>query len=301
MYNSKGTIFNMQRFSTSDGPGIRTVVFLKGCPLNCTWCHNPESKSVSTEIFYSSECCIGCRACEVVCSKSRHNFTNRHLFERDGCISCRKCVAVCPSHALEACGETKTAAEIIEIVLRDRPFYDTSGGGLTLSGGEPLMQYDFSLFLLRLSKKNGLHTAIETSGFSHKDLTEIHTYTDLWLYDIKLFPEDAHRKYTGVSNEIILKNLHYLDSIGAKIILRCPIIPGINLSLEHFHALAKLSNQLSNVISIHLEPYHPLGISKAKKLNKTQVYENEHFLKRSAIDSFADELRTKTNIEVAIL
>ena len=169
-----GKIFNIQRFSTSDGPGIRTVVFLKGCPLNCHWCHNPESKSPQNEIFYNQELCRLCGDCLGVCENNCHIFAEQtHRFDRAQCINCGKCTKVCFTNALEICGEEKTPQEIIEVVLRDKPFYEESGGGLTLSGGEPLAQYEFSLSLLKLARKHNLHTAVETSGFTNKDLKKI--------------------------------------------------------------------------------------------------------------------------------
>lgn len=300
MCNS-GKIFNIQRFSTSDGPGIRTVVFLKGCFLDCAWCHNPESKCAKTEIFYDPIKCVGCGRCVNVCENNCQSFGDVHIFEREKCNSCGQCASVCCADALEICGEEKTAEEIIDVVLRDKPFYEESGGGITLSGGEPLMQYDFSLSLLKLAKENGLHTAIETSGFSGKRLEELIRYTDLWLYDIKLFPDDEHKKHTGVSNENIFKNLYLLDSSGANIILRCPMIPNVNLTQEHFENLSELANKLKNVIAIHLEPYHPLGLSKAKLLGKTQIYRNNKFLDSSKLRPFAEMLMAKTTKEIVII
>ena len=302
MIYNKGKTFNIQRFSTSDGPGIRTVVFLKGCPLDCIWCHNPESKSTKAEIFFQPGMCVGCGACAEGCPKKCHALEDgKHYFRRENCDGCGRCVDVCYTNALKLCGEEKNADEIMEIVLRDKPFYIESNGGLTLSGGEPLMQYDFMLQLLKLAKKHGIHTAIETSGFTSRDLTELNRYTDLWLYDIKLFSESEHIKYTGVSNKQILENLYLLDSIGANIILRCPIIPNINMTEEHFNKLAELSEHLNNVSEIHLEPYHPLGISKAKQLNKSQIYQNDNFLEPLLLQPFADMLHAKVKAKITII
>ena len=298
----KGKIFNIQRFSTSDGPGIRTVVFFKGCPLACDWCHNPESQSPLPEIFYKKDMCIGCGACVSACKEDCHSFKERiHIFQRENCIYCANCVGVCSSNALKVCGEEKSAEEIIEEVLRDKPFYEESGGGMTLSGGEPLMQFDFALSLLKLAKENRLHTAIETSGFSDRNILELTKYTDLWLYDIKLFPEDEHIKCTGVSNKNIFDNLCLLNGNGADIILRCPIIPDINMKDEHFEKIAGLANSLSGVSAIHLEPYHPLGISKAEQLSKTQSYKNDKFLGKTTIEPFVNKLCTKTNKKVIVI
>ena len=296
-----GNIFNIQRFSTSDGPGIRTTVFLKGCPLSCIWCHNPESLSSQPEIFFNSSKCINCRICEKICKHNQHSFNaNNHIFLRDNCKKCMGCVLECPANAIEICGKEVTANEVIAEVLKDKEFYLQSGGGITLSGGEPLFQYDFSLEILKKAKESGIHTAIETSGYSNRDLCEINNYVDLWLYDIKLFSEEEHIKYVGVSNKKIQKNLFYLDSLGAKIILRCPIIPDINLEENHFNEIANLTKNLQNVVAIHFEPYHPLGIDKRERLGKSQKYQNKDFLSTDELLPYINRLRDMIDIEIEI-
>lgn len=297
-----GSIFNIQRFSTNDGPGIRTVVFLKGCPLSCIWCHNPESKEVSPDIFYDKKKCIGCRKCEMTCELGQHLFNSgQHIFLRKDCKKCQKCALMCPTGAIEFCGKEVSSEEVLNELIRDEEFFIESGGGVTLSGGEPLMQFDFSLEILKKVKKHGIHTAIETSGYSFGNLSEISKYVDLWLYDIKLLDEDAHIKCTGVSNKKILENIHFLDSIGAKLILRCPIIPKVNLSQEHFDRISVLANNLKNVIAIHFEPYHPLGIDKAFRLGKIQKYDNKDFLSIDNIQQFVNQIKDKTAANIEIL
>ena len=264
----KAIIFNIQRFSLNDGPGIRTVVFIKGCPLNCLWCHNPESKARVPEIMYSSEKCVLCGRCAKVCHTGAQRIEDgEHIFKRELCEACGKCAEVCPTDALDVCGREMTATEALSEVLKDRIFYETSGGGVTLSGGEPLYSFDFSLELLKLCKENGIHTAIETSGaVSEEKIKKIAEYTDLFLFDYKLTDKKEHKEYTGVENSLILSNLRLLDALFKKIVLRCPIIPGINDTEEHFKSIGELAESLSMIESIDVEPYHPLGESKAERL-----------------------------------
>ncbi len=289
-----GKVFNIQRFSTSDGPGIRTTVFLKGCPLLCQWCHNPESQKSGCEILYVDEKCIGCKACGAACENEAHLFSDgNHIFMREKCIGCGGCTSKCNAEALLYTGEEMSADKVLEEVFKDIPFYQKKGG-MTLSGGEPLMQYDFSLELLKGAKGKDIHTAIETSGYFNGKLDNIAEYTDLWLYDIKIFDEREHIKYTGVSNKLILENLKYLNGLGAEIILRCPIIPGINLSDEHFEKIANLASVLSSVKGVQFLPYHPLGMNKMKNLGREQKYANSEFLGKDTLLPYVEKIKDKT-------
>ena len=297
-----GTLFNLQRFSTSDGSGIRTVVFFKGCPLNCSWCHNPESKKSKTEIFYNATNCIGCGECAAACPNGQHRFEeNTHRYLRDDCVGCGACVTACPARGLEWCGKSYSVEQVISEVVKDRPFYEQSGGGVTLSGGEPLLQWDFCLALLQKAKEEGLHTAVETCGYTKRDITQLHPLADQWLFDIKLLREEEHKRYTGVSNQRILHNLQALDALGAHIVLRCPVIPCINLNKAHFDALARLVNTLQNVKEIHLEPYHPLGVDKAARLGEIQAYDNTEFLNRQELEPLAKRLQEAVSVPIVIL
>lgn len=262
----KGTIFNVQRFCVNDGPGIRTVVFMKGCPLGCIWCHNPESQSGEPEIVFYADKCIGCRKCAAVCEQGCHTFDNGvHKFDRTGCRKCFACTTT-GCGALEKVGKEISSDEVIEEVFRDKIFYDNSGGGITISGGEPLYQFDFTLEILRKAKERGLHTAIETCGFTSADrIKTIAEYVDLFLFDYKETNPELHKKFTGVDNVVILKNLSFLCDIGKSIILRCPIIPGFNDRKEHFKGICRVAG-LQNVLHIELEPYHPLGEEKYRAL-----------------------------------
>ena len=245
----KGTVFNIQRFCVNDGPGIRTTVFLKGCPLSCVWCHNPESQRFEPEILFYKDKCTGCGRCKCVTAADRD--------------------FVCFNGAKEICGKTVSANEVTAEVLKDKPFYENSGGGVTLSGGEPLAQYDFSLELLKKAKENGIHTAIETCGYAEKSkILEIAKYVDLFLFDCKETDQELHKEYTGFDNKIILENLKALSDAGSKIILRCPIIPGFNDRAEHFKGISEIAGKLSGIEHIEVEPFHPLGESKYSALGR---------------------------------
>ena len=263
-----GTIFDIQKFSIHDGPGIRTTVFLKGCPLRCRWCHNPESNLRRPELSFSPDRCIGCGYCLSHCPRELHRIVaGEHLIARARCTACGTCAAECYADALELIGREASVDEVIQDVLRDTPFYETSGGGMTLSGGEPLCQIDFTEALLRRAKTEALHCCVETSGFAeYRDLERIAPYVDLFLYDVKETDDARHRAVTGVSNRSIVANLGRLHADGAAILLRLPIIPGVNDTIEHYRGIAALTADLPGLVGIEIMPYHRLGEGKLARL-----------------------------------
>lgn len=266
-----GLVFDLARFSLHDGPGIRSVVFLKGCPLRCVWCHNPESWSARPEIMVSPEKCIGCGACLRNCPEKAHTFEQgKHQFKRDLCTACGKCAEECFSGTLVLAGKRRTVSDILAEAAKDSDYYGNDGG-LTVSGGEPLQQSDFTEALLKGAKMRSWTTAIETCGMAPPHVLErLIPITDYWLFDIKAMDPEKHRKFTGQTNEQILSNLHLLDERGANIELRCPLIPGANDSDADLKAIRDLADSLRHRPKIHIEPFHPFGRGKLAQLGLPQ-------------------------------
>ncbi len=259
-----GRVFDIQRFSIHDGPGIRTTVFFKGCSLRCLWCHNPESIPTAPSLSFVPDKCIGCGYCVGACPHGAHAMADgRHEIDRDRCQVCGLCTRECFAGALELAGRDVTVTEVIEEVLRDKPFYDNSNGGMTLSGGEPLMQMDFALALLREAKTAGLHCAVDTCGYVNDNgIARVAEMTDLFLYDLKETDPKRHIECTGVSNEPILANLRLLHDAGAAVLVRLPIVPGLNDRADHFAAVAQLAKSLPNLLGFEVKGYHNLGLGK---------------------------------------
>lgn len=263
----KAKIFEIKRFAVHDGDGIRTTVFFKGCSLKCAWCHNPEGISMKTELAYFSHKCISCGECLTVCPRGAHAFENgTHIFYRNQCTGCGRCAKVCLGNALTLYGKETTVDELLSVLLQDKAFYDASGGGVTLSGGECLLYADFCAELLKKLKESGVHTAVDTCGFvSQSVLDKIIPYTDIFLYDVKAFNEKTHEKCTGYGNRQILKNLLYLDNLHCKIEIRIPYVPEYNA--DEIEPVGVFLSKLKNITKIRVLPYHQYASSKYRSLD----------------------------------
>lgn len=276
-YKQTGTIFDIQHFSVSDGPGIRTTVFFKGCPLRCIWCHNPESYIMEPQVMFHKEQCIQCGMCKTD-------------------------IALCPIGARKLVGYKAAVEEVLAEILEDRFFFESSGGGLTLSGGEPMAQPAFALALAKAAKENGLHVCMETSGFcSREHLMQIQPYVDLFLYDYKATGENEHLAFTGVSQERILQNLFLLDELGANITLRCPMIPEHNMTDEHVEGIIQVASRLNHLSEIHLEPYHNIGISKRIGLGMEEHTQMLVPPEREMLNGYAKRIQEKSRVKVVVM
>jgi len=269
-----GEIFDIKKYAIHDGPGIRTTVFFKGCPLSCWWCHNPESLSTAPQRLYRRERCIGCQECLTTCSNGAiREFEGQLQWTADDCRYCRSCAKACPAEAVEFIGQTMTVEEIVTEITKDTLFYDQSNGGVTISGGEPLMQPAFLMALLDACGEKGIHRTVDTSGHADtQTLLETASRTDLFLSDLKHMDPQKHFRYTGVANDTILNNLKQLSHRGARIIIRLPVVPGINADKENIDRTGALAASLSGVIGINILPYHCAAEAKYRNLglkNKT--------------------------------
>ncbi len=256
-----GNIFDIQRNSFVDGPGIRTTVFFKGCNLNCAWCHNPESQKPSTEMMIYKNKCIGCGKCQSVCTS------------KNACVLCGKCELFCPQDARKVCGKKYTVEEVLNKVTKDKAYYENSGGGVTLSGGECMLQAEFVLELLKKLKEECIHTAIDTAGSVPFECFEkILPYTDLFLYDVKIWDSQLHKRYVGADNRLILDNLERLFEKNARVWVRIPVIKGVNDNIDDFKKIRNFIGGRAE--KVELLPYHPMGENKYTAIGKApQVFD----------------------------
>lgn len=259
-------IFEIKRFAVHDGDGIRTTVFFKGCPLKCVWCHNPEGISYKPQLALYLHKCSLCGECVKVCPENAHSFIDgKHIFEKEKCTACGKCKDACFFDAITLYGKKMSVDEVENILIEDMEFYENSGGGITLSGGECLMYPEFCLEILKRMKKRNIHTAVDTSGYVKREAIDmVVDYTDVFLFDIKAIDGEVHKKCTGHSNKIILDNLIYIDTLGKKSEIRVPFVPGFND--EEIKKIGVFIKNLKNVTGIRVLPYHNFARSKYEAL-----------------------------------
>jgi len=276
---SRSLIFDIKRYAINDGPGIRVVVFFKGCNLHCAWCHNPESISEKVEKMYSPAKCIKCGSCVEACPENAIALTSDGIItDTDLCTLCGKCTEACPTKAIEMSGKEMSVSEIIDSIEKERVFFDQSGGGVTFSGGEPLVHTGMLLGLLEECGKRGIHRAVDTAGNVSTDtILNVARHTDLFLYDLKMMDSDLHRKWVGSGNEKILHNLNALAATGAHIIIRIPLIGGVNDNDENIEHTAKFISELAGEKKpVHLLPYHNIAQNKYRKLGRADDFEVLH-------------------------
>ncbi|MEG6511700.1 trans-4-hydroxy-L-proline dehydratase activase [Desulforamulus ruminis] len=266
---TKARIFNIQKFCIHDGPGIRTTVFFKGCPLSCLWCHNPESQNFSKEIFYHPEKCVQCGQCLTKCKQGAVERQGEILTQdRRKCVACGECTDFCSHNAREIAGREYSLDELLAEIEKDRPFYEQSKGGVTLSGGEALCQIDFVADLVKACQKRGISVAVDTCGqVPFSSFERILDFVDIFLYDIKIMDPVLHEKYAGQSNRLILENLRRLVERGARVYLRLPLIEGVNTQDDNIREVIAFIKGM-NLPLIHLLPYHDMGKSKYLRLNR---------------------------------
>ena len=286
-------VTEIQRFCMHDGPGVRTVVFFKGCPLRCAWCHNPETQKATPEMLFYESKCIFCGACVSACPTGVHVLHPQRVFDRTACTACGHCAAVCCTNALVPAATNMTVDEITETVLRDRAFYGDTGG-VTLSGGEPMTHAEGVIALLTACREVGITTCVETCGeFSARILPAVCAVTDLLLWDVKDTDPHRHKAYTGVDNTRILQNLREADRLGAKTRLRCILVAGVNTTESHYEALAALYGELTHCEGIELIPYHAYGGSKMLPLGMPDNGRVEWIPDRETIDAAKVYLRER--------
>lgn len=289
----QGNVFDIKRFAVHDGPGIRTTVFLKGCPLRCEWCHNPESQSCNPVLAQYRDNCIGCGECLKVCPAGAVQSSPEGIvIDRQLCRACGTCAAVCHAQALVVRGSRMSVSEVLAEVEKDRVFYENSGGGVTFSGGEPLYQPEFLRELLKAARASGLHTCVDTCGYASWDtLEDVLQYVDMVLYDIKGVNPHLHRLRTGRPNAMILQNLRTLMQNGKDVVVRTPIIPGYNDSRSEVEQLAQFLMELNRLPRLEMLPYHRMGEGKKTSLGMTAGPDMEP-PDRDRLEELADILRT---------
>lgn len=285
--NKKGTIFNIQKFSVNDGPGIRTTVFFKGCPLRCRWCANPESQLAKPQVLWNRANCLNCHHCIEVCSQKAFSLQDGHIHvDPRQCKGCKKCIKECSGNALELEGELTSVEKVLKVVLQDRDFYEESGGGLTISGGEILTQPNFAYELLLAAKEENLHTCCETTGFATPEVFDrVTEHVDYLFFDMKHWNSEKHLEGTGVSNELPLLNMKRAIKKGKTVLPRIPVVPGFNDSLDDAEKFSKALHK-AGAKKCQLLPFHQFGENKYHLLDQKYAYENLPSLHREDLENY---------------
>ncbi|HJB48694.1 MAG TPA: glycyl-radical enzyme activating protein [Candidatus Olsenella excrementigallinarum] len=285
-------VTDIQRFCVNDGPGIRTTVFLKGCPLTCPWCHNPESLSYRPQLAFTAASCARCGACVAACPNGVHELVGgRHVVRFDRCVACGACVSACPANALRIYGREMSVEQIVSEVAKDRDFYETSGGGVTVSGGECMSSYADTLAIARAVRAAGLGLCIETSGLgSPERYRELAGLVDAFLLDYKVSGPGRYEEVVGLPEGVVLGTLDTLGAVGARVILRCPLVPGFNDTDEHFSHIAELSRR-PGVDHVEVLPYHDLGVGKARSIGSDRYVEGEPMPDDATVDAWMGRIR----------
>jgi pyruvate formate lyase activating enzyme len=271
-----GSVFDIKRFALHDGPGIRTTVFLKGCPMRCLWCHNPESQRREADLLMRADRCVGCGACVSACPEEAVRIeAGVAVTNRGRCVGCGACVPACPVGAREVLGRTRTVDEVLAEIEKDVLFYDESGGGVTLSGGEPLAQPEFTLALLQACRERGIHTAVDTCGVAPAEVVErVAETADLFLYDVKTLDPARHVELTGVDVTPVLENLRRLVERGCRVWARVPLIPGINDAPDELSRVGEWIASLHGVEAMQILPYHRAGLEKLERLGRSRAMDD---------------------------
>lgn len=286
-------ITDIQRFSLNDGDGIRTTVFFKGCNMHCTWCHNPETLSAHRELMFYETKCIGCGKCFEVCPNSAHKIENeKHIIDRSKCINCGKCADVCYAEALTMCGKLMSVEDVMKHIRQDKEYYKTSGGGVTLSGGEVLLHKDFALELINACHKEDIKVAIESNiSFPYDTISEIFKSVDIIMCDIKIFNDEKHKKYTGVSNKEIFKNIEEIDKLNIPFVVRTPLVPNVTDDLDNILSIANYIKNKKNLRRYEILNFNPLGAQKYKGLDKSDSFEGVKPFNAEKLDNISKELQ----------
>lgn len=297
-----GSITNIQRFSLNDGPGIRSTVFFQGCNMHCEWCHNPETLPVKPVLMHYPVKCIGCWKCFEVCPVQAHRLEdNKHTIDRACCTGCGSCADMCFAEALVMSSREYTVDEVVAEVIQDKLYYEKSGGGVTLSGGEVGMQADFAVELVRALHDKGISVALETNlAFSYEYVAALYESVDIIMCDIKIFDGEEHRKHTGVDNARIMENAKRVATMGIPIIVRTPLIPGVCDSLKNINSIINFVAQLPNVLCYELLSFNPLGGTKYTALDAENRHENDKPQSRSALEQLCSQLNVPQNLKLVI-